>query len=289
MKLIRFNYSEKSDGEEWRVEDLTFGDFNLIVGRNATGKSRLLRGIARVAAGLSGEAPQSSARSHFTLQLDAENPEARSEWGTRLQYLPFSGQMDLRRDRTLRLGADEAFKLGMEKFGQVFCDRVMELMDRAGYGVAGIMELEQEKPGACRLAMIQGKHGRETAYRHLSQAQQRTVTLLIIYTFLALENKPATVLVDDFAEGLDFEHAKRLGKLALEENRTSPLQLILATNDRYVMNVVPLEYWTVLVEDGSTTRVFNYQNSKQKFDDFKFTGLNNFDFFSMDFAQQEQA
>lgn len=284
LKLIKLNYLERSSGEEWRVEELNFGSFNLIVGRNATGKSRLLRGIARVAAELSGELPASGSRREFTLELDVKNAEARREWASRLQYFPFSGWMNFRRDVTVRLNVEEVFRQGSERFDKRFCERVMESMERVGYSVADILEVEQ-KTGACQLAVIEQKNQKERAFRHLSQAHQRTLTLLIYYTFLALEGAPTTVLVDDFAEGLDFEHATRLGRYFFDQSKGSPLQMILATNDRYVMNVVPIENWTVLVEDGSTTRVFNYQNSKKRFDDFKYTGLNHFDFFSMDFAQ----
>jgi energy-coupling factor transporter ATP-binding protein EcfA2 len=288
LKLIRLNYSERSQGEEWRVEELTFGKFNLVVGRNATGKSRLLRGIARVAAELSGEIHPVPSKSHFTLELEGDSVGARAEWAKAMQYFPFSGHMDFRREVTSRLSVEETFCLGMEKFGKKFCHQVVGSMEQVGYSVADVLEVER-KQGTRGLAMIEPRYQKQTAYRHLSQAQQRTLTLLIYLTFLEMEKRPVTVLVDDFAEGLDFERAKRLGKLVLEWNKTSILQLILATNDRYVMNVVPIEHWTVLVEDGTTTRVFNYQNSKQKFDDFKFTGLNNFDFFSMDFGQQERA
>lgn len=284
MKLIRLNYSERSQGEEWQVEELTFGNFNLVVGRNATGKSRLLRGIARVASELSGEAHQSTSKSHFTLELDEDSAAARTAWATHLQYFPFSGHMVFRRDGTLRLSVEDTFRSGMENFGKMFCDRVTEAMEQVGYNIRDIVEVER-KPGTRALALTEPKHKKETSFRHLSQGQQRALALLIYYTFLELEKKPATVLVDDFAEGLDFERATRLGKLFFEGNKNSKLQLILATNDRYVMNVVPIEHWTVLVEDGTTTRVFNYKNSRQKFDDFRYTGLNNFDFFSMDFAQ----
>jgi hypothetical protein len=126
-----------------------------------------------------------------------------------------------------------------------------------------------------------------TSLRKLSQAQQRTLTLLTYMTLLERSKTPASLLIDDFGEGLDFESARRLTTLVLRISEAAPLQFIIATNDRYVMNVVPLEFWTVLVDDAKRTRVFNYSNSKQKFDDFKFTGLSNFDFFSMDFARQE--
>ena len=62
------------------------------------------------------------------------------------------------------------------------------------------------------------------------------------------------------------------------------LQVILTTNDRFVMNAVPIDYWTVLDRRGNTVHVFNKSNSGDKFESFKFTGLSNFDFFATDYV-----
>lgn len=62
----------------------------------------------------------------------------------------------------------------------------------------------------------------------------------------------------------------------------------MATNDRFVMNNVPLEMWTVLQRKGSRCQVFNFNNSKEKFENFRFTGLNNFDFFATDYLTENK-
>ena len=287
MKLIGFNYKESSSsGEPWRVEDLTFSDFNLIVGRNATGKSRLLRSIVRSAAAISGEDQSPGRKFEFEVRFDEDFPEANLDWARRLQYFPFAGEMLFKRSRStseVRLAAAELFKLGSDTFGDIFQERVLQHIVDAGYSISEITQVDRG-PGARSLEFKESKRRTNTALRHLSQAQQRITIFFVYLTFLELDKRPATILVDDFAEGLDFEHSAKLAKKILRDYANLPLQFIVATNDRYVMNVVPLERWTVLVEEGETTRVFNYHNSKQKFDEFKFTGLSNFDFFSMDFA-----
>ena len=65
------------------------------------------------------------------------------------------------------------------------------------------------------------------------------------------------------------------------------IQLIMSTNDHYVMNNVPLEYWQVIQRKGGECRVFNYQNSKEKFDEFEYMGLNNFDFLATDYLNSK--
>ena len=52
------------------------------------------------------------------------------------------------------------------------------------------------------------------------------------------------------------------------------------------MNEVPLESWTILQRLPGKTTVYNYRNSKRIFDEFRFTGLNNFDFFATDFIHE---
>lgn len=58
----------------------------------------------------------------------------------------------------------------------------------------------------------------------------------------------------------------------------------MATNSKFVMNRVPLEEWSVLQRRGSQVKVLNHHNSAALFDEFRFTGLSNFSFFEMDFA-----
>ena len=56
----------------------------------------------------------------------------------------------------------------------------------------------------------------------------------------------------------------------------------MATNDRFVMNQVPLEEWSVLLRSRTHVNVKNYNNSRDLFEEFKFTGLSNFSFLELD-------
>ena len=57
----------------------------------------------------------------------------------------------------------------------------------------------------------------------------------------------------------------------------------MSTNDRFVMNYVDLKYWQIIDRVGNTVKYYNIKNSLKTFEDFKFTGLNNFDFFASGF------
>jgi energy-coupling factor transporter ATP-binding protein EcfA2 len=307
VRLEKFSYREqRAPGEEWEIDGLIFGQFNLVVGRNATGKTRLLKAIARAAAEQSKEVAASAAPAQINAVLsdvreDPEFPEARTatgpdlarwqseakgEWARRLQYLPFAMKMNLRAPAAngnfARLGLPEAYARGEQNIGNSFKARVVEWMSEIGYPIEGVL-VREEKDGLA-VGVNKEKHSATIPLQRLSQGEQRALTLLTFLALMEAEDKAITVLIDDFGEGLDFEHAASAAQFLLRRIPETKLQLIVATNDRYVMNAVPLEHWTVLVEEGNKTRVFNYANSKRKFDDFKFSGLNNFDFFSMDFA-----
>jgi Fe-S cluster assembly ATPase SufC len=89
-----------------------------------------------------------------------------------------------------------------------------------------------------------------------------------------------SIVIDDVGEGLDFERSMALIKLLIKKCKHKNLQLLMATNDRFVMNEVELRYWHVVHRTGNHVRILDYQNTKKRFDEFKFLGLSNFDFFS---------
>lgn len=124
----------------------------------------------------------------------------------------------------------------------------------------------------------------------MSDGMFRALSVLIQVNFAAMRSRPSCVLIDDVGEGLDYERSCLLIKLLIDKANRTGVQLVMATNDRFVMNNVPLEYWTVLVreraERGTKVRVYNYGNHKQIFDDFAYTGLNNFDFFASRFFEE---
>ena len=96
-----------------------------------------------------------------------------------------------------------------------------------------------------------------------------------------------TILVDDLCEGLDYERSINFTKLLFNKLKEKNIQLIVTSNDSFLMNAVGIEYWNILIREKSTVKAFNYKNSKEIFDDFKFTGLNNFDLFSSDFLDKK--
>jgi predicted ATPase len=120
----------------------------------------------------------------------------------------------------------------------------------------------------------------------VSQGMFRALSLIIQLNFGLMSRRAACILVDDIGEGLDFERSCAIIDLLRRKARDSAVQLIMSTNDRFVMNKVPLEEWCLLQRTGNKVCVRNYRNSKEAFDRFKVTGLNNFDFLATDFIDK---
>jgi energy-coupling factor transporter ATP-binding protein EcfA2 len=128
-----------------------------------------------------------------------------------------------------------------------------------------------------------------TDQHSMSQGMFRALSILAQVNYSQMAGTSTCILIDDIGEGLDFDRSCRLIDLLREKAKTSNTQIVLSTNDRFVMNRVPLEEWSVLRRHGNHVRVLNYSNSRDLFEEFKFTGLSNFSFLEMDFASGRPA
>ena len=114
----------------------------------------------------------------------------------------------------------------------------------------------------------------------MSQGMFRAIALIIIMQQLIRLNRSCTVIIDDIGEGLDYKRSTKLIKLLVSKMVNSNIQLIVTSNHRFMINAIDLKYLNILDRVGHKVKSYNYQNSKQLFEDFKFTGLNNFDLFT---------
>ena len=112
----------------------------------------------------------------------------------------------------------------------------------------------------------------------------RALSLIVQINYSVLADTPSCIVIDDIGEGLDCERSCDLIDVLMSKAEHSSVQLVMATNDRFVMNRVPLEAWSVIDRQSNHVTIHNYMNSKEVFDNFKFTGLNNFDFLAFDYV-----
>ncbi|NJN78920.1 MAG: ATP-binding protein, partial [Saprospiraceae bacterium] len=163
-------------------------------------------------------------------------------------------------------------------------ENLIENLNKVGYHI----EHTRVNRKGRNAEIILKEKGLDRLIRHneLSQGLYRTLFILIYVEYLIQEKQPATIIIDDLCEGLDYERATNLGKLLFEKCLNTNVQLIATSNDSFLMDVIDLKYWNVLQRKGKTVTAINNQNHADLFQKFKFTGLSNFDFFASDFIQQ---
>ncbi len=189
------------------------------------------------------------------------------------------------------------FRKGQKDFGDRFVNAIREDFGTIGYsidevGIASPRNLRLQNAVRGELAEIYVKEvdlpGR-TDQSSMSQGMFRALSIIVQVNYSVLPDSPSCILIDDIGEGLDYDRSCNLIDVLMKKCENTSVQLIMATNDRFVMNRVPLEAWSVVDRQGNHVEIRNYANSKEIFDDFKFTGLNNFDFLAFDYLHAGSA
>jgi len=382
MQLDKITYREnEGQDQEWILEEMTLDTRNLLVGRNATGKSRTLKAIATLAHLLRAKHIQGSVSLRYTAQFsegtetttyafEAKNGEIQNEslsvddrrllsrgeggvgrifadkidggseidfqtstrelaavvrrdaiqhpwlrplhdWAKGVRHYLFGTSMGRERFRIVDrvdLVADDRdpgqvvglFQRGMKEFAEPFRQAVLRDMACVGYRLddvetgtpVSVDALESVRGEAVGLRVKERDRNGLTDQMSMSQGMFRVLSIVVILNYLMLAKSAGCLLIDDIGEGLDFDRSCRLIDLLREKCEGVGIQLILSTNDKFVMNRVPLEEWSVLRRTGSRIEALNHRNSREAFEEFKFTGLSNFSFLEMDFIDgvpEEQA
>ena len=230
-------------------------------------------------------------------------------WGDNLTHFYFGTQLGkdvlvaVIKDKEKKAGLDlkntdmvvAKFIEGEEKFGKQFVDTIKSNMEEIGYKtdnieVGPLKSILFMGEGASKPMGINVKEADLsgiTDQHSMSQGMFRALSLVIQITFSLMADIPSCILIDDIGEGLDYERSSNLLRVLIKKAMHKNVQLIMTTNDRFVMNNVPLEYWSVIRRIGNRSAIYNYQNSKKMFTSFELTGLSNFDFFSSNYLLQE--
>jgi hypothetical protein len=123
----------------------------------------------------------------------------------------------------------------------------------------------------------------------MSQGMFRALSVIIQLNYVLRARTSQCILIDDIGEGLDYERSSSLVKLLMKKATRSRVQLFMATNDRFIMNSVPLDYWSIVKRQGSICEIVNRKNSPTIFEAFELTGLGNFDFFSSGYYLRDRS
>lgn len=225
--------------------------------------------------------------------------EPLQNWGKTLNHYRFGGSLGknyllrdinaIKEDKEVDLkdsdDVAEIFIKGEKNFGKEFTSKIIDDMGKISYhiSIVNVDALKFIPISAFGVSVKENDIDAVTDQTEMSQGMFRALSLLVQLNFSLLSKTPSCILIDDIGEGLDYERSKSLIDLIIEKVKGSSVQVIMTTNDRFVMNNIPLEYWSVIHRVPKKSLFYNYQNSKDIFDDFKYTGLSNFDFLSTEF------
>nr|VFK21014.1 MAG: hypothetical protein BECKLFY1418C_GA0070996_108310 [Candidatus Kentron sp. LFY] len=228
------------------------------------------------------------------------------QWANSLYYYPFGTPLGKDQQMVFSAGVPVVdpknssqvvtiFRRGQQDFGDKFINAVREDFGEVGYTIDEIglttpsnIEIKTPIPGEWSGIYVKETDLPIVTYQSfMSQGMFRALSLIIQIDYAVLSGTPSCILIDDIGEGLDFERSVNLIDVLMKKAKNSAVQLIMASNDRFVMNHVPLEYWSVVDRQANHVEIRNYANSREIFDRFQFTGLNNFDFLAFDYLHAE--
>ncbi len=220
-------------------------------------------------------------------------------WGKSVRYYPFSKDLgqgsfltdtDFNKDNiNLKDPADVLliFKQGEDRFGDEFIKLIKSDMEYLGYKIDNITIQSFSEPFKNKkifgLVIKERELDADVLQYEISDGMFRSLSLSIHMNFSFLAKLPVCLLIDDIGEGLDYKRSSLLIDLLIDKSKKSSVQLIMATNNQFVMNKVDLEYWSIIKRENKKSFFYNYKNSQKAFDQFEFTGLDNFDFFSSNY------
>jgi len=171
----------------------------------------------------------------------------------------------------------------INKFGDSFKRSILSDMNKVGYDLedmgVGVLAGIKGMPAPLGIWVKERDLRCNTEQGPMSFGMFRALSAVVRMNLTQFTNAPSAVFLDDVGEGLDFERSVGLIKILIEKAEKGGFQLFMTSNDRFVMNEVPLKYWTVVIRTGSLVKVKNYDNSRDEFEKFEKLGLNNFDYF----------
>jgi AAA15 family ATPase/GTPase len=236
------------------------------------------------------------------------------QWSSSLRFYEFGTQlgkntmariphtMELLKNKTDFKDSDFVvgiFVLGKQEFDDQFIQAIILDMRKIGYKLSKIdikvpslinPDISVDSPDNLpQFLYIQEEDLTSvTEQSEMSQGMFRCLSLFIQINYSLLASKPSCIVIDDIGEGLDYQRSSSLIKIIIEKAKTGLVQLIMTTNDEFIMNGVPIEYWSVIERTPGSAKLHNIYNSRDKIEEFKFIGLNNFDLFTSEFLLQEQ-
>lgn len=161
--------------------------------------------------------------------------------------------------------------------------QLLQYLQEMDYAVDRIEPFERENGSKTLLIHENGIDNMMTPF-DLSNGMFRVFCVLLFMIYSSTLSDARCMIVDDLGEGLDYMRSTRLGKLMFDYCRKNGIQLIVTSNDSFLMDTISLEYWNILRRTGSRVSSLNCKKDPELFEKFARTGLSNFDMLSSNFV-----
>lgn len=195
-------------------------------------------------------------------------------------------QLDMLNDyyfiETNRVARNLKYALDKKKYGKELKEKLLSQMKELDYFIDNIV-FEKFSDDLYSFKLMECGIKKGVSQLNMSQGMFRAFSILTHSLINLFENKVNLIVIDDIGEGLDYDRSTKLISILEKNAIESNSQLVMSTNDRYVMNKMDLKYWQVIHKENNEIKFYSYKNHKEVFDFFELTGLSNFDFLSNKF------
>lgn len=342
MYIKSFEYKNLT----WDLDTIYLNRLNLIVGKNAVGKSKTLKALVDVAKFINGETAGDTVSHQCRIVFEKDNDKEiiySYEWSDKIikETMMVNDEVIISRDKnqTLlkgdvinpptnklviqtqrdtnlfpefetiinwaehvrgfsfsdltafhsytiptmfpeKLNFDELY----ERIDKEKRDFIIDAMRELGYKINSIQKLEFNQFKI--IYLVEDGVNISLHPFTMSNGMLRVFYILTYMAYIATVEGAKTFLVDDLGEGLDFSRSSKLSKIMFDYCENNDIQLIVTSNDKFLMNTIDLNNWIILQRTGSKVSSYSNITHKDMFIKFRKMGLNNFDILGTDFVER---
>lgn len=168
-----------------------------------------------------------------------------------------------------------------EKLNETQKAAVKQWMQELRYNIKTI-DIAPNRIGEKSLYVVEKDVQSPVIMGSMSNGMFRVLYLLVYLHYVAGDTSGA-VLIDDLGEGLDFFRSSSLGKKLFAFGHEHGVQMIVTSNDSFLVDTVDLSAWIILKRTGRVVSSFSAMTNPVEFARFRKLGLNNFDLIKTDF------
>lgn len=163
---------------------------------------------------------------------------------------------------------------------------LIDYIKTLGYQIDKI-EVEENASGSKSLLIYENGVDKPMMYYDLSNGMFRVFCVLLYMIYSSTLAEARCLMIDDMGEGLDYRRSTKLGEIVFDYCKKNSIQLIVTSNDSFLMDAVALDLWNILQRTGNSVSTLNCQTHQDLFTKFARTGLSNFDILSSNFITNQ--